>query len=182
MSLKKQPTIKGISQFRGNAGEMYVSAELMRRGWFAAMTARGSRSFDILARRADKPIFAAIRVKTGHGSFLWSAKKNGTLFLDMAETGDFTVIVDLPPTGTPIFYVVPTTVVEAHLRQNQETWLRTPGKNGRPHSATDLTRCIYFDENTSLYSHGYALTWAEYRDAWHLLDEGISSMSAGAGR
>ncbi len=85
-----------LSHFRGHAGEMYVSAELMRRGWFAAMTARGSRSFDILARRADKPQFAAIRVKTGHGSFLWNAKKDGTLFLDMTDTGDFTVIVDLP--------------------------------------------------------------------------------------
>ena len=161
-----------LSHFRGHAGEMYVSAELMRRGWFAAMTARGSRSFDILARRAERPLFAAIRVKTGHNSFLWSVKKDGTLFLDMTETGDFTVIVDLPDSGAPIYYVVPTIVVDKNLRQNQETWLRTPGKNGRPHSAADRTRCLYMDDDTTRYAHGYAVTWAEYRDAWHLLDQG----------
>ncbi len=115
-----------LSHFRGHAGEMYVSAELMRRGWLAAMTARGSQSFDILARRADRPVFTAIRVKTGHGSFLWSAKKDGTIFLDMTDTRDFTVIVDLPDTGTPIYYVIPTTVVERELSQLQSTWLRTP--------------------------------------------------------
>ncbi len=182
MDSKNPSTVKGMGQFRGHAGEMYVSAELMRRGWLAAMTARGSRSFDILAWRADKQVFAGIRVKTGHGSFLWSAKKDGTLFLDMADTGDFTVIVDMPPAGTPVYYVVPTAVVEAHLRQNHEKWLRTPGENDRPRSEATLTRCLYFDEVTDRHAHGYSLIWGEYRDAWHLLDEGTSTMSAESSR
>jgi len=170
-STSKPRNRAGLSHFRGHAGEMYVSAELMRRGSLAAMTARGSRSFDILARRADRPVFTAIRVKTGHGSFLWNAKKDGTIFLDMTDTRDFTVIVDLPDTGTPIYYVIPTTVVERELSQLQATWLRMPGKNGRPHSPTDRTRCVCLDEDTARFTHGYAVKWAEYRDAWKLLDE-----------
>ena len=153
-------------------GKMYVSAELMRRGWLAAMTARGSRSFDILARRANKPMFIAIRVKTGHGSFLWMAKKDGTIFLDMTDTGDFTVIVDLPDAGTPVYYVVPTVAVEAELSKLHATWLRTPGKNGRPHSSTAKTRGLCLDEDTARFGRGYAVKWADYRDAWHLLDAG----------
>ena len=161
---------KGNSHFRGHAGEMYVSAELMRRGWLAAMTARGSRSFDILARRSDSPLFAAIRVKTGHINFLWSCKKDGTLFLDMTPAADFTVIVDLPEAGAPDYYIVPTVEVDRVLRENHATWLRTPGRNGRPHSPTDTTRCIYLDNNTARYAHGYGITWAKYREAWDLLE------------
>ena len=37
-----------LSHFRSHAGETYVSAELMRRRWLAATTARGSRLLDIL--------------------------------------------------------------------------------------------------------------------------------------
>jgi len=172
----------GLSQFRGHAGEMYVSAELMRRGWLAAMTARGSRSFDILARRPDRPSFVAIRVKTGHNGFIWSAKKDGTLFLDMTDTADFTVIVDLPEDRAPTYYVLPTTVVDACVRTSHATWLQTPGKKGQPHSAKTTTRGLYLDGDTTRYDHGFAVKWADYRDAWHLLDEGATSASTRAKR
>ena len=165
--------LKGVSALRGHAGEMYVSAELMRRGWLAAMTARGSRSFDILARRADRPVFCAIRVKTGHSpSFLWSAKKDGTLFLDVTEVSDFTVIVDLPREGSPTYYVVPTTVLERHLQDSHIAWLAEPGVKGQRHSDATTTRTLWFDDKIARNAHGYAVKFAEYRNAWHLLDAG----------
>jgi hypothetical protein len=48
------------SEIKGNAGEFYVLAELSRRGWTAAQTARNTRAFDILARQGSKQV--AIRV------------------------------------------------------------------------------------------------------------------------
>lgn len=162
------------SGLRGHAGEMYVSAELMRRGWLAAMTARGSRSFDILARRADTAVFAAIRVKTGDssrkGSFLWSAKKDGTLFLDLSPHADFTVIVDLPSLGSPTYYVLPTSVLCDHLSTQHAAWLAQPGAKGQQRSMTTTTRALWFDNQTEKIAHGYSLRFAEYREAWHLLD------------
>jgi hypothetical protein len=49
--------MKTPSRMRGHADEIFVCAELMRRGWFAALTARGSQSFDVVARQADAPVF-----------------------------------------------------------------------------------------------------------------------------
>jgi hypothetical protein len=163
---------ENLSALRGHAGEMYVSAELMRRGWLAAMTARGSRSFDILARRSDRPVFCAIRVKTGRSpSFLWSAKKDGTLFLDMVDVADFTVIVDLPEKGGPVYYVVPTKVLDCQLRKSHAAWLAQPGARGQQRSTTDKTRCLWMDDKVDRIGHGYSVKFSEYREAWHLLSE-----------
>jgi hypothetical protein len=164
----------GESALRGHAGEMYVSAELMRRGWLAAMTARGSRSFDVLARRVGAPVFTAIRVKTGdsaRGGFLWMAKKDGTLFLDLSDTRDFTVIVDLPLTGDPLFYVLPTTILDQHLRASHAEWLQKPGVRGQQHSPDTKARALWFDERINQTGHGYFVKFAKYRDAWDLLGE-----------
>jgi hypothetical protein len=35
---------------KGNTGEFYALAELSRKGWAAAQTARNTRAYDILAR------------------------------------------------------------------------------------------------------------------------------------
>jgi hypothetical protein len=169
---QSHPRISGEGALRGHAGEMYVTAELMRRGWLAAMTARGSRSFDVLARRLDAPVFTAIRVKTGdsaRGAFLWMAKKDGTLFLDLSEMGDFTVIVDLPLEGNPVFYVLPTAVLDQHLRTNHAEWLKKPGAKGQQHSSDTKTRALWFDERMDQTGHGYLVKFAQYRDAWDQL-------------
>lgn len=85
------------SAFVGNAGEFFVLAELTRRGWTAALTARNNRAYDILAKRGDD--FAAIRVKTKTSSFTlfqWNVKANGDIFLKMSHNKDFCVLVDIP--------------------------------------------------------------------------------------
>lgn len=85
------------SAFAGNAGEFFVLAELTRRGWTAALTARNNRAYDILAKRDDE--FAAIRVKTKTSAFTlfqWNAKPNGEIFLEMTQESDFCVLVDIP--------------------------------------------------------------------------------------
>src|SRR5271156_1941378 len=101
------------SAFAGNAVEFFVLAELTRRRWTAAPTARNNRAYDILAKRGDE--FAAVRVKTKTSTFTlfqWNAKPNGSIFLEMTEKHDFCVLVDIPDDGeeSPTYYVVPTPV------------------------------------------------------------------------
>ena len=101
------------SSFFGNAGEFFVLAELTRRGWTAALTARNHRAYDILAKREDD--FAAIRVKTKTSAFTlfqWNAKPNGDIFLEMTQQDDFCVLVDIPEEehASPSYFVVPTPV------------------------------------------------------------------------
>jgi hypothetical protein len=171
--------MKTPSQMRGHSGEMFVCAELMRRGWLAALTARGSRGFDILARRVDAPVFVTIRVKTGHHSFMWVCKKDGTLFLDMGDAGDFTVIVDLPDFAAPDYYVIPTADIEKILRDSHQQWLDTPGKNGRAHGKTTL-RTIWMDNDESKVGHGSAVKLARFHNAWNLLANSAVSVGAGS--
>jgi hypothetical protein len=107
------------SAFAGNAGEFYVLAELTRRGWTAALTARNNRAYDILAKRGDQ--FAAIRVKTktsGYTLFQWNAKPSGDIFLEMTAEHDFCVLVDIPDNGdaSPNYYVVPTPLSHSGTR------------------------------------------------------------------
>jgi len=61
-------------------------AELTRRGWTAALTARNNRAYDSLAKRDVE--FAAIRVKTKTAlsdAFQWNAKPNGEIFLELSD-------------------------------------------------------------------------------------------------
>ena len=85
------------SAFAGNAGEFFVLAELTRRGWTAAPTARNNRAFDILANRGND--FASLRVKTKTSTFdlfQWNAKPDGEIFLEMKQEHYFCVLVDIP--------------------------------------------------------------------------------------
>jgi hypothetical protein len=49
--------------------------------------------------------------------------------------------VDLGP-AQPEIYVVPAKVVADVVTESHATWLKTPGKGGRPHKDTDLRRII----------------------------------------
>ncbi|MDX1411893.1 MAG: hypothetical protein R3351_07020, partial [Nitrospirales bacterium] len=52
----------GFGALIGNAGEHYVMAELLKRGYIAALAPRNAPGFDILATNGDKTV--KIRVKT----------------------------------------------------------------------------------------------------------------------
>ena len=161
------------SAFAGNAGELYVLAELTRRGWTAALTARNNRSYDILAKRGDG--FAAIRVKTKTGAFKlfqWNAKPDGSIFLEMTQNHDFCVLVDLPEDheGSPEYYVTPTKVIDKWLRDDFNLWVTTPGAKGQQRAEDNKRRLFYVDEDPSKLGHGYRQKLAPYKAAWKLLE------------
>src|SRR2546428_8604216 len=113
------------SAFAGNAGEFFVLAELTRRGWTAALTARNNRAYDILAKRGDA--FAAVRVKTKTSIttvFQWNAKAGGEIFLELSVQREFCTLVDVPENDShPTYYVVPTTVIDKWLRDDFNAWV-----------------------------------------------------------
>jgi hypothetical protein len=160
------------SAYAGNAGEFFVLAELTRRGWTAALTARNNRAYDILAKRGDE--FAAIRVKTKTSSFTlfqWNAKPNGDIFLEMTQQHDFCVLVDIPEAGdvSPAHYVVPTPVIDDWLREDFNEWVTTPGAKGQQRAADNKRRLFYVDEETEKLGHGYQSKLAPFKGAWNLL-------------
>lgn len=161
------------SGFAGNAGEFFVLAELTRRGWTAALTARNNRAYDILAKRGED--FAAIRVKTKTSAFLlfqWNVKPNGDIFLEMSERKDSCILVDIPEDGHagPTYYIVPTQVIDNWLREDFTAWVTTPGARGQQRAKENKRRLFYVDDQSDELSHGYLKKLEPYKRAWHLLD------------
>ncbi len=160
------------SAFAGNAGEFFVLAELTRRGWTAAPTARNNRAYDILAKRGNN--FAGIRVKTKTSAFTlfqWNAKPDGDIFLEMTEQRDFCVLVDIPEDwdAGPIYYVVPTPVIDKWLKDDFHTWVTTPGVRGQQRAEDNRRRIFYVDDDTGKLGHGYRQRLAPYKGGWKLL-------------
>lgn len=160
------------SAFVGNAGEFFVLAELTRRGWTAALTARNNRAYDILAKRGNE--FAAIRVKaktSGFTVFQWNAKPDGEIFLEITEHNDFCVLVDVPEDTTlsPSYYVVPTHVIDKWLKDDFHAWVTTPGARGQQRAKDNKRRLFYVDDDSARLSHGYKQKLATYKGAWEAL-------------
>ncbi len=158
--------------FVGNAGEFFVLAELTRRGWTAAQTARNNRAYDVLAKRGST--FVAIRVKTKTSAFpvfQWNAKPNGEVFLEMTQQSDFCVLVDIPveEETPPTYYVVPTPVISKWLSDDFQTWVSTPGAKGQQRAQDNKRRLFYVDDDSNRIGHGYRNHLAPYVGAWKLL-------------
>jgi len=158
--------------FAGNAGEFFVLAELTRRGWTAAPTARNNRAYDVLAKRGNE--FAGIRVKTKTSAFTlfqWNAKPNGDIFLEMTVQRDFCVLVDIPEQSDagPTYYVVPTPLIDKWLKDDFRVWVTTPGARGQQRAADNKRRIFYVDDDSSRLGHGYRQRLAAYVGAWKLL-------------
>ena len=163
------------SVLKGNTGEYFVLAELIRQGWTAAQTARNTRAFDILARKGHRQVGIRVKTKTTDAQgFQWNAKKSGDIFLDVGRD-DFCVLVEIPdidsPDNAPTYYVAPTEVVRRWLDADFEDWVRTPGARGQQRDATNKRRLIYLDGDPSRRAHGYRETkLAPYRNNWAILD------------
>lgn len=156
--VKKTPT-----KFIGNAGEHYVMGELLKRQILAALTPRDTPGIDILASNNGKT--ARIRVKTkseGMKVWHWNTKKDGTIFLDLQEQGDFVVLVNLALNVQDMeFFVIPTNLVEQLLIRIHQEWLITPGKKGQQHFTGNRMRQLNYIK--------CKVTLAGFKDRWDIL-------------
>jgi hypothetical protein len=147
----------------GNAGEYYVVAELLKRGVVAALAPRNARAFDVLATKGNH--MARIRVKTKSEQWdpwQWVAKKDGSIFLELADENDFTILVNLASDRAKLaFFIIPTAILNTWLITDFQEWLATPGKGGRPHSETNSKRHLGFSS--------YAERLEPYRENWEIL-------------
>ena len=126
----------------GSAGEFYVMAELLKRGIVAGLTPRNTMSFDILATNKNRNVRVRVKTKSQeYSDWQWAVKKDGSIFRDLSEDSDFTVLVDLAMDTKELkFYIMPTHKINEILKNDFDEWVRTPGRNGRPHDPKNKKR------------------------------------------
>jgi hypothetical protein len=114
----------GRSALIGAAGEYFVMGELLRQAWLAGMTPRGASDYDIIATKGARTIRLRVKTKTADSDlFRWNAhKETGVIFRHIADTNDYCVLVDLAG-AHPEYYVLPTAIVDAKLRQLSQEYL-----------------------------------------------------------
>jgi len=156
---------------KGNTGEYYVLAELSRRGWTAAPTARNTRAYDILARKGERQIAIRVKTKTADAQvFQWNAKTDGTIF-QLLGVDDFCILVDIPRGHEefPSLYIVPTNVIDAWLQKDFQDCIRTPGPRKTQRDPTDRRRILHLDDHDTRVGHGYRTKLGGYR-SWKILE------------
>jgi len=147
----------------GAAGEHLVLSRLLSRGILAAQAPRGARKADILVNHLDDKAPCLIQVKTrsGKGSDVgWHMHKKHE---SMTDKDLYYCFVNLGSAEQEI-YVIPAKVVAKVVTESHATWLKTPGKGGKPHKDTDLRRIItHYNMNLRSAPEG----WIEnYREKW----------------
>ena len=137
----------------GSAGEYFVAAELSRRGVVAALTMSGTDAFDILAVNKAGDSYS-IQVKTTQYEkklrWLLSSK-------DEKPKADFYVFVNLNGTEKqPDYYIMPATEVAAAIKEEHETWLAKPKRDGTAHKPINMRQIILDQQDKS-------------KDSWYLI-------------
>jgi hypothetical protein len=107
----------------GSAGEYFVMAELLRKGWIAGLTPRGAPDFDIIATKNGRTIHVRVKTKTEDSKlFRWNLRKDDRVFRSPTRENDFCVLVDMAGVS-PEYYVIPTQRVESELQRIRGNWL-----------------------------------------------------------
>lgn len=122
----------------GVAGEYLVAGELSRRGLIASITLRNTKGVDILCSNSSASKSVAIQVKTNQGT------DHGWLLSEKSESfyadNHFYVFVNLNCGDNPDYFIVPSKVVAKDIKRSHALWIKTPGKNGKPHNDSPMRR------------------------------------------
>ena len=154
---------EGLGTFLGNAGEHYVVSELLRRNIIADTAPRNAPGIDVLATTG--PLSVNVRVKTKSDEaddWVWMASKDGTIFKNLHNERDFTVLVHLgKPPVPPEYWVIPTPDLNKALRDAHKKWLDSPAIR-RPHDPQNRMHRIG--------KHDYQVKWLnQFKGRWELL-------------
>ncbi len=161
------------SSLVGAAGEYHVMAELLRRGYIAALAPQGVPNADIVVTDVEGTRLCSIQVKTrrdlgSDGGWHMKAKHEGIranrvfyCFVNFGKTAD----------TRPTVYVLPSAVVAKVLSVAHRRWLATPGKKGQPHKDSQMRRLLPdYTKTSGSTNNPYTAGWLDkYRDAWHFL-------------
>jgi hypothetical protein len=156
----------------GAAGEHYVMAELLRRGYIAALAPHGVPIADIVVTDLEGARLCSIQVKSRRdiGSDRgWHMKakheqmKGDRLFYCFVDFGGSLE-------DRPTVHVVPAAVVADVLALSHRKYLATPGAKGQQRKDGDMRRFVPDYSKTFGADNPYPDGWlSEYRSAWHLL-------------
>ncbi len=148
MTTTTRKRTRGVNQQTAIAGELFVAAELTKRGWIATLTAKNTAAIDILASRPpdeDPTGQTVVRIDVKTGRKVWSSFQVGGIHLSGPQ--DFIVVVALGEDNErPRYWVVPAQV------------------------AADLTREYVGPKYTRTVLPLRDIE--EYEEAWELLEEG----------
>lgn len=99
----------------------------------------------------------------------------------MTEQYDSCVLVDIPEDGNagPIYYVVPTPVIDKWLRDDFRIWATKPKSEGRQKAKNNRRTVFNLDDETEKLHHGYRQKLASYKGAWKLLFTNVKSPGSG---
>src|SRR5215469_715 len=155
-----------MAQAIGSAGELIIQARLLVRGWTAGNVNTGGMMNALAVDLAVKA--------TGHVSqnVQWSVPRNWTSKGDVRP--DFVVFVwfnDPKKIDACRIFGVPAEVVDATARECHLHWHRYPRGDGSPRKNSRHMALTWTGNDTEgNISRGFAAKWAEYEDAWHLLE------------
>ena len=137
---------RGEGALIGNAGEYYVVAELLKRGYIAAMAPRNAPGFDILVTNKEKTV--KIRVKTKSGDckvWQWSSQNRRPIFKFLDEnknSDDFTILVHMTEEIKGMeFYILHTALINEWLVSDFKEYISIVGPRG-PRSPRNPKRTL----------------------------------------
>ncbi len=135
---------KGKGTIIGNAGEYLVVGELLKRGVIAAPAPRNSPGFDVLVTNGVNSLNVRVKTKTeASKSWVWMCKKDGSIFRDLSDRADYTVLVDLRDKDTsPDYYVVQTAELNRRLKDIDDYYKKKLAEQGKKYNADNRMRRI----------------------------------------
>ena len=151
---------------RGNASQFFVAGELCRRGYSAVVTLGNTPNTDILCSNLAGTHFVHIQVKT-------FVPGNRTCSVGLKAEKDFGenffwVLGGIPKPGQERdfeYYIIPSRDMAKNVVKGNELWLKTPGKDGRPHQPNKV-RTVHLPPHKSF--SGWDIT--SYRDRWDFIE------------
>ena len=135
---------EGKGGLLGNAGEHYVVAELLRRDIIADRAPRNAPAIDVMATTGPKSVNVRVKTRSDQAdSWVWIAKPDKTIFRNIHDKNDFTVLVHISGDNKSVgYWVIPTRILDTRLCQSHTRWENAPGRNGRVRSKTNPMRRI----------------------------------------
>jgi hypothetical protein len=171
-------------QSTGAAGELVVQARLIVRGWTTGNVNTGGMmnapAIDLFAAKQNKTIKIAVKA-TGHGqsSVQWNKKPGTTTLFKGDVHPDFVIFAwfsDIHNLDQCRIFVVPASVVDQDVMASHEHWHSYKKRDGMPRKDSGHVSVNWDGNDTATnISHGFAVKWKKYEEAWHLLEQFASS-------
>ncbi|PKB67780.1 MAG: hypothetical protein BZY81_03885 [SAR202 cluster bacterium Io17-Chloro-G4] len=154
---------RGRSTIIGNAGEYLLVGELLKRGIVAVPAPRNTPGFDVLATTGQRSCNIRVKTKTpASTSWVWMCAKdeNRTIFKNMLDDGDFTVLVDLKGSDEfPDYFILPTRILNDRLKDGFRKWAESPGRGGRQRNPDSRMFRIDVLKTPTNWLHDYHRDW-----------------------